>query len=144
MLILLLDIADNTYAIKGSDIVEIVPCIPLQNLAQSPSHISGWFNYREKPITVIDLSMLIHNKPTNRQLCTRNIIIEIQQPNNTPLFLGLLAEKVLETIQVNMSQIIDKANVSPSFIFLKQVIIKTQPMIQLIDTSYLLQGINFI
>ena len=98
MLLLLFHLGDERYAIDGTKVVEIIPQVLLRKLYQAPKYVAGVFNYRSKIVPAIDLCYLIGEYPCRHCLSTRIIIVNYPMPDGTTRSLGLMAERVTDTL----------------------------------------------
>ena len=98
MLLLLFHLGDERYAIDGTKVVEIIPQVLLRKLYQAPKYVAGVFNYRSKIVPGIDLCYLIGEYPCRHCLSTRIIIVNYPMPDGTTRYLGLMAERVTDTL----------------------------------------------
>ena len=98
-------IEDKSYAIKSSDIVEIIPLVELQNLPQSAPFVSGVFDYRGELVPVIDLSSLISGTVSSKRISTRIILVSIPDSEGSPQLTGVIAEKVTRTIEFRLEEL---------------------------------------
>ena len=98
MLLLLFHLGDERYAIDGTKVVEIIPQVLLRKLYQAPKYVAGVFNYRSKIVPAIDLCYLIGEYPCRHCLSTRIIIVNYPMPDGTTRYLGLMAERVTDTL----------------------------------------------
>ncbi|PSF35279.1 chemotaxis protein CheW [Aphanothece hegewaldii CCALA 016] len=103
MLLLLFYLGNEIYGLDSSQVVEIIPRVNLRQLYQVPDYVAGLFNYREKFVPVVDLCQLIQNKPSLSCLSTRIIIVNYPTSTNCVQYLGLMAEKVTDTLQTNLT-----------------------------------------
>jgi chemotaxis-related protein WspB len=89
MLFLLFQLGKDRYALPASKVVEVLPLVELKRIP----------NHRGRPVPAIDLSELTIGQPAGERLSTRIIMINYpdDQGRNRPL--GLIAERVTETIQ---------------------------------------------
>lgn len=98
MLLLLFHAGDTLYAIDTAQIVEIVPMVLLRKVPHVPASVVGVFNYHGSIVPVIDLSLLIQGTPCQPCYSTRIIIVNYRTKDNNAQRLGLMAERVTETI----------------------------------------------
>ncbi|MGK7962839.1 chemotaxis protein CheW [Crocosphaera sp.] len=98
MLLLLFHLGDERYAIDSTKVVEIIPQVLLRKLYQAPKYVAGVFNYRSKIVPAIDLCYLIGDYPCRHCLSTRIIIVNYPLPDGTTRYLGLMAERVTDTL----------------------------------------------
>ncbi|MDH3190708.1 MAG: chemotaxis protein CheW [Acidimicrobiia bacterium] len=99
MLILAIRIGDQTYAVPTRWIVEVVPLVSLRAVPQAPPYLAGVCNYRGRIAPVIDLGQLLHGQPCHRRLSTR--IVFVEDPVSQEHLLGLIAEGVTETLELD-------------------------------------------
>lgn len=138
MLMLLFYIGDDRYALPGRRVVEVVSLVDLKKLAQSPDYVAGLLNYRGKIIPVLDLCQLMVGKPYHPYLSTRIIIVEYLRSQETTFLLGLIAERVTETLDLPETALVDpgiKVDAAP---YLGDIITDEQGMIQCIQVESLL------
>lgn len=99
MLILAIHIGDQTYAVPTRWIVEVVPLVSLRTVPQAPLYLAGVCNYRGRIAPVIDLGQLLDGRRCHRRLSTR--IVFIEDPDRQGPVLGLIAEGVTETFELD-------------------------------------------
>lgn len=101
MLMLLMKIGRDQYALRASGIVEIVPRVALRSVPQAPREVAGLMNFRGEIVVVIDLSRLVLDEPCSESLSSRIIVVEYVNIGGEVRRLGLLAERVTEMIDKN-------------------------------------------
>jgi len=99
MLFLLLQLGDDRYALKASQIVEVLPLLQLKKLPQSPAGVAGVMDYRNSPVPVLDLSELAIQRPSHPKLSTRIIVVNLADGQDEVRLVGLIAENVTETLR---------------------------------------------
>lgn len=137
MLMLLFYIGKNSYAIESSRVVEVIPGVPLRKIHHVPDYVAGLFNYRGKIAPVIDLCHLIQGKPSRFQLSTRIIMVSSSGKDNSLQFLGLMAERVIKTLDKPETELVNsdaRMNVAP---YLGGMILDQNGMIQRIHLEQL-------
>ena len=105
MLILLFYAGKDLYAIDSSYIVEVIPRVSFRKVHHVPEYVAGLFNYRGVILPVIDLCHLIQGSPSRPYLSTRIIIVKYLRENQSLQYLGLMAERVTETLSIANSDI---------------------------------------
>ncbi len=138
MLILVFYIDNQRYAIETKSITEIVPLIQLTKLHQVPEYVAGMFNYRGAIVPVIDLSMMIQGTVSPDYFSTRIIIINF----NNDKFLGLMATKVTDTMNIELNQLILPPITGEKISYLGEVINDQQGMIQYLNLPNLFTLVN--
>lgn len=101
MLMLLFQLGNNRYAIPAATVVEVAPQVELDVIAEVPDSICGLFNYRGLHVPVIDLCKLVNNTPCSNSFTSRIILVDYPLADGTQRVLGLLAERVTETIDID-------------------------------------------
>lgn len=135
---LLFYVSDDRYAISGSQVVEVIPLVELKKLARSPNYVAGLLNYRGKIIPVIDLCQLLAEQPYRHHLSTRIIVVNYLGEEQTPYLLGLIAERVTETLDIRETDLIDSGIQVDAAPYLGQIITDQHGMIQCIQVESLL------
>ncbi|WP_349262774.1 chemotaxis protein CheW [Allocoleopsis sp.] len=140
MLMLLFYVGDNIYALDSSHVVEVIPRVVVRKVHHVPDYVSGLFNYRGTIVPVIDLCHLIQGKPSQSYLSTRIIMVNYIGKDNTKHCLGLMAERVTETLNKPDSALMDTG--TPLDVdeapYLGEMIMDEKGMIQRIRLEYLL------
>jgi len=98
MLLLLFDVASNRYGLEASEVIEVTPIVRLRPAPHTPAYVAGVFNFRGAVTPVIDLHALLGERPVRPLLSTRIIIVRLEGPGGQERRLGLMSERVTETI----------------------------------------------
>jgi len=139
MLMLLFYVGENLYALDCSQVVEVIPRVSLRKVHHAPQYISGLFKYRGAIVPVIDLCHLIQGQPSRAYLSTRIIMVDYFAKDNTKRCLGLMAERVTETLNKPDNQLMDaEMQLDESPPYLGEMIMDDKGMIQRIRLEYLL------
>jgi chemotaxis-related protein WspB len=107
MLMLLFYVGNDLYAIESSYVVEVIPRVSLRKVHHVPDHVAGLFNYRGKIVPVIDLCHLIRDTSSRFCLSTRIIMVRYSNENYGQQYLGLIAEKITETLNKPETAFVD-------------------------------------
>jgi len=99
MLLLLFRLAEETYAMAGREVAEVVPMLPIRKLPMTPSFVRGAVNYRGRQVPVVDLGLLIDDTPCPPAMSTRIILVHFTLPDGGAELVGMLAQGVTETVQ---------------------------------------------
>ncbi|MFQ5643530.1 MAG: chemotaxis protein CheW [Thiogranum sp.] len=100
MLMLLFQLGNSRYAIPVVDVVEVAPQVELEAISMAPECVCGLFNYRGQHVPVIDLCRLINDTPCSNSFTSRIILVNYPLADGTQRVLGLLAERVTETVDI--------------------------------------------
>ncbi len=139
MLFVLFHLGPDRYALEASRVVEVVPLLALKRLPQAPRGMAGMFIYRGRPVPALDLCELTVNRSAIEHLSTRIIIVNHSDPPEPVRLIGLIAERVTETIRREPKDLVDAAVQFPAAPFLGPVLMDDRGMIQLITTQKLVR-----
>jgi chemotaxis-related protein WspB len=150
MLFLLFQLNEERYALDAAQIVEVLPLLPVQTIPQAPRGVRGVLSYRAMPVPIIDLSELIVGRPAEHRLTTRIVLIQNSSEINArsravrtdtqQRLLGLIAERVTETMQLDPAQFKPCGVDGRGAPFLGAVVYKAPGFIRQILTDTLLTG----
>ena len=93
-LFLVFYIGDERYALAATDVVEVLPRLPLKPIAQAPAWVAGVFAYRDRMIPVIDISAMTFGTEAVARTSTRLVMV-----NYRGQLLGLLLEQASNTLR---------------------------------------------
>jgi chemotaxis-related protein WspB len=136
-LFLLFNLGDERFAVSTELITEIIPLVELTSVPKTEPYICGLFNYRGETIPVIDTVMLLYNRPHDRKICTR-IIVLTSIKDDCITRVGLIAEKVNKTEAYDTEQISEHALTVQHTPCLGKIINDGNGEIQLIDLEKLI------
>ena len=144
MLILLFYAGDDLYAIESSRVIEVIPRVSLRKVQHVPDYVAGLFNYRGVILPVIDLCHLIQKSPSRSHLSTRIMIVQYPRPNGTLQYLGLMAERVTETLTISDSDIKNSNLKVEEAPYLSGTILDEQRIIQCVQLEKLFSDARHI
>lgn len=138
MLMLLFYVGNDRYALAARQVVEVMSLVELKRLARSPKYLAGLLNYRDRVIPVIDLCQLLSGIPSRSYLSTRIIVINYAINKEKSSLLGLIAERVTETLDRQDNNLIEPGIKADTSAYLGEIITDEQGMIQCIQVESLL------
>jgi chemotaxis-related protein WspB len=144
MLMLVFYVGKNLYAIESSRVVEVIPRVSYREVNHVPEYVVGVFNYRGSIVPVIDLCRLIRNTPSRGFLSTRVMMVSYPLPDGTLRYVGLMAERVIETLDKSEADFKEagiQANAAP---YLGGMITGKKGMIQRIQLEQLFSDVQHI
>ena len=106
MLVLAFDLGDERCGIAARQVIEVVPRVTLRPLPRAPAYIAGLFTFRGRATPVVDLGMLVAERPCPASLSTRIIIVAYPLPNgdgSRPL--GLLVANLTDTVAIDPAEL---------------------------------------
>jgi chemotaxis-related protein WspB len=93
MVALIFEVDGQRYGLDVTQILEVLPAVPLRRLPRVPEYVAGVFRHRGVMVPVIDLCRLIGTRPAEALLSTRIILVRHPGPSGAGRALGLLAER---------------------------------------------------
>lgn len=128
---------DNRFALHVDRVREITPMVVFKAIKGAPDYVPGLMNYRGEIAPVVDLTALLAGAPSRPLLSTRIILIRYDG-NGREHTLGLLAERVTDTMQVPPGEVRPPGIDMDGAPHLAGVILDNQGMIQVVDVDGLL------
>ena len=138
MLFLQFQLGQDRYVLASSEVVEVLPLLGIKQIPQAPAGVVGAFNYRGKPVPVIDLSELALGRPARRHMSTRIIIVLHPGANGGLHLLGLIAERATETVRLDPADFADAGIVNGGAPYLGPVATDPNGLVQRIEVTRLL------
>lgn len=142
VLLLLFSAGGPLYAMESRDVVEVIPRVSLRPVVNLPSHVAGVFNYRGVVVPVIDLCVLIQNRPSGQNLSSRIIMVRSGLAGGPDHCIGLLAEGVTDTISRPLSAFHDTGLAAVNKPYLGGMTLDERGMVQILHLGILLEQIN--
>jgi chemotaxis-related protein WspB len=138
MLFVLFHLGQERYALEAARVVEVVPLLALRRFPQSPRGVAGVFIYRGRPVPAIDLCELTVGRPAHENFSTRIIIINHGNNPGEHQLVGLIAERVTETLRREESEFLDPGVQLASSPFLGPVLMDGRGVVQVINPERLM------
>ncbi len=82
-LFLLFRIGNERYALRATEVAEVLPRVPLKPIAQAPKWVAGVFAYRGAVVPAIDLSALTFGQPAEARTSTRLVLVHYRRINGS-------------------------------------------------------------
>ncbi len=138
MLFVLFHLGQERYALEAARVVEVVPLLALKRFPQSPRGVAGVFIYRGRPVPAIDLCELTVGRPAHENFSTRIILINHGKNSGEQQLVGLIAERVTETLRREESEFLDPGVQLASSPFLGPVLMDGRGVVQVINPERLM------
>ena len=104
-LFLVFHIGSERYALKATEVAEVLPRLPLKPIAHAPSWVAGIFAHRGALVPVIDLSALTFGTAAQARTSTRLVLVNYQpQPWVEARWLGLILEQATDTLRCGLEE----------------------------------------
>lgn len=138
MLFLLFNIGNDRYVIDVRQVAEVLPLLGVKHIPLMPPGVAGVFNYRGKPVPVIDLNELTYGGPAAQRLSTRIVLVYYQTPAGSHHLLGLIAEKATELVRYDVDRFTEPGVTNRETPYLGPVVTEETGLTQWIDPQKLL------
>ncbi|CCB86163.1 chemotaxis signal transduction protein CheW [Parachlamydia acanthamoebae UV-7] len=143
MLFLLFYVGRERYVCDSQYIVEVVPNVKLKELPHTPPYVAGLLNSGGSPIPIIDFCQLIENRPSQACMHTRIIVLS-DQVEGKQHSMGIIAEKVTETIDRELSDFVDPGVLIEELPFLGKVLNDYGGMIRMVQVPKLFESMESV
>ncbi|NMG76938.1 chemotaxis protein CheW [Aromatoleum diolicum] len=138
MLFLLFQLGNDRYALDTGQVTEVLPLVRLKQIPQAPPAVAGVFDFRGEPVPVVDLSQMALGRPAHCRLSTRIILAHYPDTNGEQRLLGLIAERVTETIRRDPSDFVTTGVDLDAASYLGPVASDARGLIQRVEVDQLL------
>ncbi|WP_332762717.1 chemotaxis protein CheW [Pseudomonas koreensis] len=99
-LFLLFRIGSERYALRATEVAEVLPRVALKPIARAPQWVAGVFAYRGAVVPVIDLSALTFGQPAEARTSTRLVLVNYRPDDaESTQWLGLILEQATDTLR---------------------------------------------
>jgi len=99
MQLLSFTVGAEDYAIESRHVIEVLPLVAARPIPRMPDFVRGVFTHRGRLVPLVDLGLLLTDRPLRERLSTRIIVVEFA-PGDDPsrphvIRLGAAAENVV-------------------------------------------------
>jgi chemotaxis-related protein WspB len=93
-------LGNERYALRATEVAEVLPRLPLKPIPHAPDWVAGVFAYRGAVVPVIDLGALTFGTPAKARTSTRLVLVHygVDQVGESRL-LGLILEQATDTLR---------------------------------------------
>lgn len=146
MLLLLFKTGAERFALPSDQVVEIVPFVKVKKIPMAPKHVTGLMNFRGQPVPVVDLCLLLLDRPCEPKFNTRIILIAPSGSTENDNLVGLVAEEVTKTIKSTLSEIPSSGVLMDQALYEDGTGADTDKMVQWFDLKKMLpaQDLDFL
>jgi chemotaxis-related protein WspB len=138
MLVLMCHAGASRYAVDSASVIEVVPCVQFDSVADSPEWLAGVFAHRGAATPLVDFTLLLTGQPCPRRWNSR-IILARFEAEDMPSRIGLLAERVT-TAEIDEQAKAAPTDPSSAVESLGPILLDDRGMFQLVDLSRLVSG----
>src|ERR1700722_19576730 len=130
MLYLLFELGKDRYALEARQVVEVLPLLEFKRIPRAIPGLAGLFNYHGNAIPLIDLTELSLGRPSQAKMSTRIIVTNYVNDSGERHPIGVLAERVTETIRRAESDFKASGVAAENARFLGPVLVENSRIIQ--------------
>ena len=138
MMILLFSVGDDKYGINVRNVTEVLPSVALKHFPNGPAYVAGLLNYRGQVVPVIDLTLLMAAQVSRNRISSRIVIVDYPCEGETHYLLGLLIEKITETMKIPGHAFSRSGVTTHGAPFLGDIAIHNEIMVQMVDIKRVL------
>jgi chemotaxis-related protein WspB len=138
VLFLVFQLADARYALDAGEVAEVLPLVNITPIPRAPAGIVGVFDFRGRPVPLVDLGQIALDRPAERRLSTRIILAHYRGARGEAQLLGLIAERVTETMRRDRAEFVPTNVTSAAAPYLGPVASDERGLIQWIVVDQLL------
>lgn len=137
-LFLVFEAGGDRYALEAVLIEEVLPMVGLKRLPRAPEGVAGLVDHRGSPVPVVDLNWLLSGSASEPRLSTRIVLVKREGANAGAGLLGLMAERVTDTIRRKREDFVGSGVRTKETEFLGRVATDPLGMIQWIEPGRVL------
>ena len=142
MLLLSFHLGERAYAMPCLQILEVVPLAGIEPVPGAPAYLVGQLDYRGHIVPVVDLRQLIAGEPCKAVLSTRIIVVKQTASDAVLHAIGLVAERVVETLTMEPGEF-HRAGIDVEHLrFLRGIAVGAHGTIQLVDVAQLCETLR--
>jgi chemotaxis-related protein WspB len=138
VLYLVVRLGADRYAIETAQVVEVVSLVRLKALPGAPAGVAGVMNYRDEPVPVIDLNLLVTGVPAAALTATRIVVVRYAPDAERSGVVGLLVPEASETLRLEPNRFTDPGVTHDGAPYLGPVLATAEGVIQRVSLSALL------
>lgn len=138
MMILLFSVGGDNYGINVRDVTEVLPSVALKRLPKGPEYVAGLLNYRGQVVPVVDLTLMMAAQASRKRISSRIVLVNYHHENQACHLLGLLLERITETLKIPDHAFTNSRVITNDSPFLGDIAIHNEVMIQVIDINRVL------
>lgn len=102
MLALLFSVAGTRYALRCSEVREVLPRRPLRVVPCAPPAVAGVLMYRGCAIGVVDLCQMLTGTPCRSAYSSRLVVVQRRLHDGSVGWVGIEVEEVTETVHLDL------------------------------------------
>ena len=137
MLVLVIQIGPDRYALDARNVREVVPAVAVRPVPHAPPEVAGLATWRAQVVPVIDLVRLLTGQPCPSRMSSRMVVVDYGTGRGArPL--GLLAEQITDVERIDEKTIEEPGLTVPNATYLGRVMRVHGQLVQLVEVKALL------
>jgi chemotaxis-related protein WspB len=137
VLVLVIQIGPDRYALDARQVREVVPAVALRAVPHAPAEVAGLASWRGQVAPVIDLVRLLHGVPCPARMSSRMVVVDYAS-NGGKRPLGLLAEQITDVDRIDDRAVEEPGVTIPDARYLGKVFRTAGGLVQLVEVKALL------
>jgi chemotaxis-related protein WspB len=137
VLVLVIQIGSDRYALDARQVREVVPAIALRAIPHAPAEVAGLATWRGQVAPVIDLVRLLQGVPCPSRMSSRLVVVDYAS-NGGKRPLGLLAEQITDVERIDDKAVEEPGVTIPNATYLGRVFRTSGGLVQLVEVKALL------
>ena len=131
-------IGSDDYALEAKCVVRILPLVPIKLIPGAPPGVAGAFIHEGVPVPAVDLSLATLGRAAAPLLSTRILLVRPFDREPDERLLGLIAERVTDTLRLNQQSFVPSVVRSDGAPYLGPVATVGARLLQRVDVHRLL------
>lgn len=136
--ILKFDAGGQQYGLDLSDILEVVPAVPLRLIPGAPKEVAGVFHYRGEMVPVLDVTKMLTGGSAGSRFSTRIVLVKYPDALAQVQTLGLLVEGAAQGLTQIQGEWMSPGISSAGAPYLGKLAASQSSTIQLIQVRHLI------
>jgi chemotaxis-related protein WspB len=113
VLFLVFQLGGERYLLDSSEVAEVLPLVEVKRIPRAPAGVAGVLRFRGDTVPVVDLGLVALGRAAERRLSTRIILAHYATARGEKQLLGLIAERVTDTLRRERSDFAPAGITSP-------------------------------
>ena len=135
---LLFGVGEQRYGLDVSQVVEVVPAVPLRKIPGVPEYVAGVFCYKGTIVPVLDLNQLLSGVPALKRYSTRMVLVRYPGHSGTEHVLGLLVERADQGLTEAFGDLLSSGIATPEAPYLGKLAMLGNETIQFVKIEQLI------
>lgn len=144
MLMVLFFCGEERFICDCEFIEEVIPCISVDAIENTPAFLLGVANFGGIPVPIIDWSLFIDHHPSQDAMHTRILLFKMEDEEGKKVHLGVKAERVTQTVDIDPRKFIPSPVIRPKMPFLGPIFQDEKGLVQVVLVTKLFESLSEI